>query len=366
MTLFVVLILMKLLSDFWFLRGINMAQEPEISEEVPSRKPAAVSHAKYAYLIGSDEFPGRTNNKLMAVVRGLDYIFDTHGELNMKEPNAILAISGWARDTMKGFFFNETRHRDWGRRLEQLVPIITMDRLLTLPGKRQILRNYTGRDFFHYKASPPQRDVPKQEILKKRRALILGPLFSNPSQTKMKGYHRLQKHLEAMAAADEQLLPGKYMAIHSRSLEGSCQQRLGNKLPGDECDMSPAYVKRLLQKVGFLGRAVIVVITDMQNEQVTLLLKSDPEIGKHVVVPTLDIAEWKNETLPATDMMIAIKSDAFAGTRVSTMAIMIGIARVATGKDPQTNLVYVDSDLNVCEECIYYCNSNKTSICGRE
>lgn len=167
-----------------------------------------------------------------------------------------------------------------------------------------------------------------------------------------------------MTVQNDKLLPGKYMVVHSRTLEGSCPQRLGTKLPQDECYMSPAYIKRLLQSVGLLGRIPIVVISDFQNRNIIKLLQQDAEIGKDVVVPSLDIHGWTNDTHPATDMMIAIQSNVFVGTRVSTMALMISLARVVTDKDPSTNLVYVDRELNVCHECIYYCNSKQTTICG--
>lgn len=92
--------------------------------------------------------------------------------------------------------------------------------------------------------------------------------------------------------------------------------------------------------VGLLGRVTVVVITDMQNQEAIDLLKSDPEIGHQVMVPSLDLEGWSQDTHPATDKMVAINSDAFAGTRVSKMSIMIGLVRVIMGKDPKTNLLY--------------------------
>ena len=70
-------------------------------------------------------------------------------------------------------------------------------------------------------------------------------------------------------------------------------------------------------------------------------------------------------------MMIAVLSDAFIGTRISTMAKMIGMIRVMLGKDPATNYVYVGRDypgapLKVCEECIFLCDETRSRLCGDE
>jgi uracil-DNA glycosylase len=38
--------------------------------------------------------------------------------------------------------------------------------------------------------------------------------------------------------------------------------------------------------------------------------------------------------------------------------------RTLIGKEPQTNLLYMDKELNVCEQCIYYCNATAVPVCG--
>lgn len=367
-------ILLKLSAESWTVRKTQQQAltvmngvTPTVHATViqaPSVVPIVnVSNVKYVYMIGRDRPFSRTNNQLMAIVRALDIIFDTHGELSNQNDGccaAVLGIGGWARDTLKEFFFQEQKHRDWSTRLESTVPIITLDRVRSLPGNPIIYRNYTGPDYFKYHARP--LDGPKQQVLKKRRQMILGPLFANPSNQTLQGYDLLQQHLVQMAANNDQLVPGKYMVVHSRNLEGSCIERLGDLLPPDECDMNPTYMKRLLRHYDLFGSVAIVVISDMQNLDIIHSLQQDEDIGKYVVVPALDIEGWTNET--ATDMMVAIRSDWFVGTRISTMALMIGMARAVTGKDPKSNLVYVDEDLNVCEDCIYYCNAKRTTICG--
>ena len=66
-----------------------------------------------------------------------------------------------------------------------------------------------------------------------------------------------------------------------------------------------------------------------------------------------------------SDMMIAAHSDIFVGVRISSMACIIGQMRVALGHDPQTNFIYVDEDLHICGECIFFCNETVTNLCGK-
>lgn len=119
--------------------------------------------------------------------------------------------------------------------------------------------------------------------------------------------------------------------------------------------MSPSFIKRLLEKHVHFNRnnMPIVVISDMQNRTVLELLKQDSEIGPRLIIPALDFKEQGNVT---TDFFVAANSAYFVGTRLSTMAIKIALARFVTGKDPNTNLVCLDNDLNVFDDYIYSWN----------
>lgn len=293
------------------------------------------------------------------MIHALDMAFDKHGEISKdgSDCHAVVAISGWALTTFKGFFFDETDDFDWSLRLEQTVPIVALDRVKAIPGYPEIISNFTGKQFYHYHTG-------SITSIQRRRELILGELFKRPSKIKMEGFYRLQSHLAGMAASNNHLIPRKYIVVHSRSLEGSCEVRLGERISHDECTMEPSYIKRLLQKLGWFGQVPIVVITDMQSSGVIENLKNDFEIGNEIVVPSFDIKGLRQETHPATDMMIAVMSDAFVGTRISSMAKIIGLVRTLIGKEPQTNLLYMDKELNVCEQCIYYCNATAVPVCG--
>ena len=133
-------VFLKLISHSWMLmRKVAVNTQSHHDGIIPlehTHSKASVQRnttVKYAYVIGQDQFAGRTNNELLAVLRALDRMFDQHGDYN--NCTAILVICGWARDMLKGFFFNETKHQDWARRLEQVTPyMITRGRLGSLPG----------------------------------------------------------------------------------------------------------------------------------------------------------------------------------------------------------------------------------------
>jgi len=196
----------------------------------------------------------------------------------------------------------------------------------------------------------------------------------------MEGYNKLQMHLKEIEGKKGRNVNGhiKYATIHSRWLEGNCEKILGKylppgqALPPDECYWE-THVKRILRQSSVLGQIPIVVITDMQNKRIIKLLQDDPEIGHDVVVPALELN--LSNKFPGIDMMIAINSDVLLGTRMSTMAVMIGLVRVLQKKDPESNFIYIkdsketdrpDHFFDVCTECIFFCNRTESPICGSE
>jgi hypothetical protein len=112
------------------------------------------------------------------------------------------------------------------------------------------------------------------------------------------------------------------------------------------------------------------VISDMQNRTIIDDLLNDSEIGRHVIAPALDSKFKKTDV--ASDFVIAAMSDIFVGTRVSSMAVMIGVTRVVLGADPQSNYVYVkqrpsnstNQQFEVCGECVFFCNGTESTLCG--
>ena len=231
----------------------------------------------------------------------------------------------------------------------------------------------------------------------------------------------------------------KYVTIHSRWLEGECERRVGDLLPAkDECWMTPSYIKDIIAGINSGGNGnggkgndgedtdlsignnninqppiAIVFISDGQNKDVLINLKNDPDIGPSIIVPR-DIIERSNTnnqksksktyddivlwwTQPWNDMMVAIHSDIFIGTRSSTFATIVGMSRIAIGKDPKTNYIYTEQKqklmdrrphysasvqqqqqqqqenkeqsniiIDVCEECLFLCNKSQSHLCGHD
>jgi len=163
-----------------------------------------------------------------------------------------------------------------------------------------------------------------------------------------------------------------YVVIHSRSLEGGCEIILGERLPKDECWMSPSYVKRVMG--GTVDRPV-VFIGDGQNRTVLENLRNDPDIGPALIVADDLVAAYGIEVnQPWSDMVVAWNSDLFIGTRVSTFATVVGVSRVLSGADPASNYLYTNRtiddrqgvDIEVCESCLFLCDEDETHLCGHE
>ena len=165
--------------------------------------------------------------------------------------------------------------------------------------------------------------------------------------------------------------PPKYATIHSRWLEGACEKWVGEKLPHDECFMTPQYIKQIL---GTPINMPIVLIGDGQREEVKKNLQEDADIGPHLIVAA-DLPVDENAPQPFNDMVIATNSEIFIGTRVSSMAVNIAQARVALGADPKSNYVYTwrrnsteegaeSSTIEVCSDCLWLCNITQSDVCG--
>ena len=111
---------------------------------------------------------------------------------------------------------------------------------------------------------------------------------------------------------------------------------------------------------------------DGQKKDVVQNLKNDIDIGPALIVAE-DIAPTDVEIpQPMSDMTLAIMSDAFIGTRVSTFAAIVAKFRVARGADPATNFVYTipnndgEWTTEICEDCLYLCDEEQSNLCGNE
>jgi len=284
----------------------NFVHTAEIAPAIMSK--LDVSQATIIYVLGFRPPYGRASNQLITILHALDIMFDKHGEIryNGSNCNAVLAVEGWATGSLKDFFFDES---SFATQLENTVPIIDRSRIQDLlPGVQEI--ELDSKPTYVY--TREHLNTVSPELIKRRRKLLVGHLFrSHVSGNHFWDYQRLQVHLQGMAAKDDKLKPGSYVAVHSRSLEGSCHQRLGENLPHDECDMNPDYIRRILKKLSLTGTVAIVVIADGQNRETLDRLKGDPDIGHLVIVPALDVPGIMFSKNPANDMMIAVQGDAF-------------------------------------------------------
>lgn len=358
----------------------------------------------HVYRLGHDHKYGRTNNNLQAVTHALDMIFDSHGD----PPNnkAIIAVEGWAATVLSRFFIdteaslhapqptaselaNMTRKErrelrngsknlideEWKRKLEQIPPhtLVHVDRLEALnltEESGRVFEEIPARQAYYYTLE--QTDTHTAAIQQSRRTAVWGNLLKSTRSHILVGYSLLQDYLM------ENFQTNKYIAIHARWMEGKCPSRVGELLPQDECYMEPDYIKDLIRFFNHTDLP-IVFLWDGQREGLPERLASDPIIG-----PKFVRAEHLFEVPPGTevqnDMMIALFSDVFIGTRVSTMATSIAMSRVVMGAKPESNLVFLQRleedgqapedeeyhSWHVCEDCLFVCKAEKSPLCGHQ
>lgn len=434
----------------------------------------------------------------------MDVAFVNHGE--GANCTAVVAVSGWAADLLQTFFFDNGDNNgdngdngegdgggggtSWTLQLERLyegetgqVLLVHADRLDALglsTGLR--LHNKThGRNltmfhmFDYWRRNDRWKDL-TAELVERRRRHVLGPLFRHVSGRTLVVYRALQEHLLLTQGAPVSTTstttstthlhvastsnsnssslvdpPVKYIAIHSRWLEGSCEWRVGGGnesddgdngngsrlIQRDDCWIPPDYVRDVLEHGPDSAahgkedrrKMPIVLIEDGQNPTVYERLRKDPDLGPRLIrardlprggadaAAAVDAAGdetnasssflgWlkkidrtrrpgKQRPQPANDMMVAIGSEIFIGTRASSMAVMIGQIRVVLRDvDPLSNYIYDrrrirqpqqdgnggnsssnnnnnnatpnDVTIEVCGECVFLCNATTgpDNICG--
>jgi hypothetical protein len=346
------------------------------------------SQVKTVYRLGHDKPYGRFNNHLKAFLRAIDIAWINscmswfRGKDARCQERAIVAVSGWASDMLKDLFFNETSELEWALQMEKLSSPVLFVHESRLPALR--LSSWHKKKFidlnakkaFHFSSSKTWRKLPLA-IMKERRQAVYGKLLPHVSQQNFLEYQALTKFL---VEEKKQKLPLKYVAIHSRWLEGGCISRVGKHIRPYECFMNATYIKDIIHASGAQGLP-IVFFSDGQNPDVLKQLQDDTEIGPHLIdIPSLMNRSNITRTVNAivNDFMVGVHSEVFIGTRASTMASNIGLARVLSGADPASNYIFVQhgpsqgsnysSSLNVCGDCIFYCpnpQDETTGLCGR-
>ena len=222
--------------------------------------------------------------------------------------------------------------------------------------------------FYYTQWNYTSTDAASFARLERRRRFVLGKLLNLVPPSQLQAHDTLTTYLRQRNFSED------YVAVHSRGMDGECTWRVGPNLTDDECSMHPSYIQDLLRPhYANLSNIPIVVISDMQMIQTLLRLKQDPELGPNVIIAALDLPDIKRSLV--SDMMMAVKSKVFIGPRVSSMTVIIGQMRVALGADTQTNKVFVRESTSasvasgaekyeVCGDCIFYCNSTTSNICG--
>ena len=169
--------------------------------------------------------------------------------------------------------------------------------------------------------------------LAERRKQMLALLFSYPRADRCDGIRDFVSRFEM------------FTVVHSRHLEGECEERMeelaqamgADAVPLEGCTMSPAYIKGILRPLGMIGKP-LVFIGDGQQPAVLEALQSDPELGSSVHRVPEGVTSVEN------DMLIGTLSNVFIGVGVSTMAGNVARARVALGFAENTNFVFLRED----------------------
>lgn len=141
-----------------------------------------------------------------------------------------------------------------------------------------------------------------------------------------------------------------YAAIHVRSMEGSCERRSKSNVATGECSWDPDYVRQILKPYS-PNNMSIHVIWDKQNETIISNLKASFGDRLHMSDPSNTVVQ---------DMVLAMHSTVFMGTRASTIAGVIGQFReLASNKSGSTNYIHTqgqneDGSWITCGSCIYF------------
>ena len=333
--------------------------------------PTKITHV---YRIGHKRPYGRSNNQVVTILHAIDRALDTHGDL----PNnrAVVAISGWASNVLKKLFHDGSNSTEFHLQLEDLRPMVLVhaDRLKTLGltekhNKTQVWLK--TKDTYYYIKKSAKRLTPN--IIKNRRIPVLGALLEHGIAKKNLILHNaIKDHIIEKRKKIDPKENGRipYVTIHSRWLEGECERRVGSLLPKDECWMTPSYIKSILGDA--IGDMPIVLIGDGQNKEVIENLKKDSDIGPSLIVAEeINTLDGVKIPQPWSDMAIAIMSDIFIGTRVSTFATVVGMSRIARGADPASNFIYTSQNderdsgsIEICEDCLFLCDKDQSHLCG--
>jgi hypothetical protein len=309
------------------------------------------------YVLGKTKKYSRMNNQLIEIRNALDKALD--------DGNSIVALQNWALSLLQSLIFDTTNNTEWSIQLENLqasLRLVNYDRLkalnLTSANGVNIIK-LNAKEMFYYDTTR----APKEVVFQRHKVFFSSLFGKHVSKRNLDGYHAVQELLRQHYNRSDDRQQINYTVIHSRWLEGSCVKRLhswmGPDFPEDECYMYPSYIKAIL---GAPIVQPIVFITDQQNKKTLTDLQNDPDIGPMMIVqndvmksPKMRKHGDNDLYYVLNDMLVAIMSDTFIGTRVSSFAQNIGKIRVFLGADPESNYIFVKrsgSTIKNCGECL--------------
>ena len=338
-------------------------------------------------VIGHDKMNHvQTNNRVNAIFHAMDYAHDI---------NATLALTrgGWPVKTLKLLFYHDynkstltrsSRNHDdaaWENSIETNLNIkFVNDNAHDAAYSKVYFNNSDDMYYYHTNAS--------LETIKQRRDPILQYLWTHP--TVNEGNDTEEEEADDDDDDDDNnndmcsvvrktvsMHNSSYTVIHSRWMKNNgCLNRMGalshrirertgvsmdRKAP---CLLTPRYIESIVNRCGLLGKP-IYIISDELNPNLVEDLQLDPTIGKDIRVissmmknTTATKAKTATTSWVGGDMMLAVLSDCFIGTPVSTLSGNIARARIALGKDPFTNFLFPEKKNKKDEVWTFSCQNN--------
>lgn len=272
----------------------------------------------YAIHLGIDTQYGQLNNKIIQLFHAVDNAMDSGG-------NSVVVISRWAYEWMSPFFPDPN---SW-EQLEHDFPIV---RDTSVAQQQLQSLNIRTSDLLNRKKQNLV-STNSWEVVQERRLRFLHYLFSSLDGEPCHFWQQVQGFLEGRTADKSD----KYVAVHVRNMDGMCESfNHGNPYGKEQCSMSPAYIKSVLEAAGVYGKYPIVVLSDMHDTEKLHTIQNELD---NVIIP-----QWDLNASPSmiADLVMGTMSEVFIGEQTSSGSRNIALLREAFGKDPATNYVYMD------------------------
>jgi len=278
-------------------------------------------HTTLLLLEGVETF-GRTGNNLIEFLHGLQFASDHDAVVGVM-------MGSWPMHLITDMWMavQDDNIAAWKVFLERAFCIRVIDSLEETEQYKEVIRMET-KDLFMY-----THDGPFYQYVEFQ-GHIIRTLFR--SYNNGVGLNMHQRPVKDMCSVLEAVFSNEkhsavYSVVHSRSLEGRPGLRLLGKIaknvgcdPVAALDMTPEYVKAILEPRGMLEHPILF-ITDHQRPEILENLLADPDIGPNIrLIP--EEASWVGG-----DITLALMADVFIGNPASSFSGFIAKSRVALG-----------------------------------